>query len=443
MAAQPQERVRKRLVWFSLFLFFVALSPALLGLTCQRTGDTHLALLEIEVLSVNRIVDFDPMVRVYDVWLPEGATTATVRALPMDGVARVNWYAPNGDGTIEAGAIGVGGGEVTIDLPPDGESITVGVFPSGGATNGYVVYINPACTAGVPCSDGNECTADFCNPSTEQCVLTPVADDTACDFGGLPGLCIAGVCEEDDSCPVLTRLTVTPLQADVGDEINLSSIASDAQGDIIDYLWSGSGGFFADPTAASTTYTCLEIGQHDINIAVSDDGFTNCIAGWTVTVECLPMCTEDINCDDGNECTADVCDPVGGTCSNPAEADGTTCDAAGLPGQCAGGSCVESSGNICPNLNVINAIPSTIQAPNNSTLVQTRAQETDGSPMPVLLTLSALWGSFENTENIPMPGNVVGQNATYVCDRPGPVEICVDATDGLCVKTLCTTVTCP
>ena len=200
MAAQPQERVRKRLVWFSPLLFVVALSPALLGLTCQRTGDTRLASLEIEVLSVNRIVDFDPMVRVYDVWLPEGATTATVRAVPMDGVARVNWYASNGDRTFEAGAIGLGGGEVTIDLPPDGGSITVGVFPSGGATDGYVVYINPACSAGSPCSDGNDCTADFCDPGTEQCVLTPVADDTACDFGGEIGTCVSGVCEMGFPC---------------------------------------------------------------------------------------------------------------------------------------------------------------------------------------------------------------------------------------------------
>ena len=68
---------------------------------------------------------------------------------------------------------------------------------------------------------------------------------------------------------------------------------------------------------------------------------------------------------------------------------------------------------------------------------------TGGLPMPLMLTLSALWGTFENTENIPMSGNVVGQNATYICDRPGAVEICVDATDGPCVKTLCTTVTCP
>jgi hypothetical protein len=76
-------------------------------------------------------------------------------------------------------------------------------------------------------------------------------------------------------------------------------------------------------------------------------------------------------------------------------------------------------------------------------MIETRAQDVDARPQPLVLTLGALWGSFENTENIPMDGNAVGQNATYICDRPGPVEICVDATDGACVKTLCDDVVCP
>jgi hypothetical protein len=42
-----------------------------------------------------------------------------------------------------------------------------------------------------------------------------------------------------------------------------------------------------------------------------------------------------------------------------------------------------------------------------------------------------------------MPSNVVGQNATYICDRPGVVEICVDASDGARVKTRRIDVTCP
>ena len=39
--------------------------------------------------------------------------------------------------------------------------------------------------------------------------------------------------------------------------------------------------------------------------------------------------------------------------------------------------------------------------------------------------------------------DLASQNATYICDRPGPVEDCVDAADGACVKTLCDNIVCP
>jgi hypothetical protein len=53
---------------------------------------------------------------------------------------------------------------------------------------------------GVDCDDLNECTEDACDPQSGICDYTPVADDTACDFGGLPGLCKAGVCEDAMLC---------------------------------------------------------------------------------------------------------------------------------------------------------------------------------------------------------------------------------------------------
>jgi hypothetical protein len=99
--------------------------------------------------------------------------------------------------------------------------------------------------------------------------------------------------------------------------------------------------------------------------------------------------------------------------------------------------------NSCPMLFVINGVPRIIPEGETSTRVETRGQDTDGLPVPLVLTLSAPWGSFENTINIPEPNNVVAQNATYVCDRPGDVEVCVDATDGACVKTLCDNIVCP
>jgi hypothetical protein len=99
--------------------------------------------------------------------------------------------------------------------------------------------------------------------------------------------------------------------------------------------------------------------------------------------------------------------------------------------------------NLCPMLFVINSIPRIIPAGETTTMVETRGGDTDGLPFPLVLTLRALWGTLENTENIQKENNVVEQNATYICDRPGKVEICVDATDGACLKTRCDVVTCP
>jgi len=99
--------------------------------------------------------------------------------------------------------------------------------------------------------------------------------------------------------------------------------------------------------------------------------------------------------------------------------------------------------NVCPMLFVINGIPRMIPEGQTSTAIETRGQDTDGLPFPLTLTLSALWGSFEDTDNIQEPNRVVAQNATYVCHRPGSVEVCVDGTDGACTKTLCDNIICP
>ena len=142
-----------------------------------------------------------------------------------------------------------------------------------------------------------------------------------------------------------------------------------------------------------------------------------------------------IDCDDSNPCTDDACDPELGCVYIPAT-DGTVC---APDAQCAAGAC-----NLCPSLFIINAIPSQIREGDDITTVQTRAQERDGGlPMALTLTLSALWGSFENTENIREANGVVLQNATYICDRPGLVEVCVDASDGACTKTGCDNIICP
>ena len=101
---------------------------------------------------------------------------------------------------------------------------------------------------------------------------------------------------------------VSPLQTSVGNDIDLSAQAVDEEGDPIHYSGPGDGGSIADPSAASTTYTCQEVGDHTVTIMVTDNDVYCRMATWTIPVTCVEgdggdLC-EDVMCeDDGNECT--------------------------------------------------------------------------------------------------------------------------------------------
>jgi hypothetical protein len=90
--------------------------------------------------------------------------------------------------------------------------------------------------------------------------------------------------------------------------------------------------------------------------------------------------------------------------------------------------------NLCPKFFVLNAIPSNIPMGQSTTDVEVRAEDPDDGPLPLVTTLYALSGSFDD---------VHASNAVYTCDDPGLIEICADASDGACVKTLCIDVRCP
>jgi hypothetical protein len=145
-------------------------------------------------------------------------------------------------------------------------------------------------------------------------------------------------------CAELEKAIVSPLQTSVGNEIDLSALTSDAEGDAVTIVWSASGGEIADANANDTTYTCGEVGEQSITISVSDDEFVYCMDEWTVPVTCVEgdanLC-DGVECDDtGNECTAAECDPADGQCKEEALDDGTECN--GGAGQCMGGECVDN-----------------------------------------------------------------------------------------------------
>jgi hypothetical protein len=238
-------------------------------------------------------------------------------------------------------------------------------------------------------------TTYTCDPDVggaiEICVVASDGD-SSCDAER----CTTVRCPGDpleNTCPIIESLTVDPSVVPIGEtttDVAVDATDPDAFPVPMRIEWTSDTGVFGDRFASETTFTCGD--QGDVEICVkANDGDPECDVTSCTTVRC----PDDI----------------------PA--------------------------NLCPQLFVINSIPRVVPDGQTSTAVETRGQDTDGLPFPLTLTLNALWGSFENTENMQAPNNVVFQNATYICDRPGRVELCVDATDGFCTKTLCDNVTCP
>jgi len=70
-----------------------------------------------------------------------------------------------------------------------------------------------------------------------------------------------------------------------------------------------------------------------------------CALGMAPLVGCSdaqPECERAADCDDGDDCSVDVCDPANGACSNTPADDGTKCDFDGLPGLCKAGVCEDA-----------------------------------------------------------------------------------------------------
>ena len=189
----------------------------------------------------------------------------------------------------------------------------------------------------------------------------------------------------DNICPVIRDLTSTPKIIPPGLDqalIEVDAFDPDAVNpEPLVTTLSASLGVFGDKNADETLYTCGSPGPAEICVKASD-GDRDCDQDRCITVQC-PSTVPD---------------------------------------------------NFCPKLYVINAIPSTIPEGQTSTEVFNQAEDHDGGPLPLVTTFRALRGSFDD---------VNAASTVYRCERSGLNEICVDATDGACEKTLCTDVTCP
>jgi hypothetical protein len=193
-----------------------------------------------------------------------------------------------------------------------------GSCEDGDLCNGAETCQSGTCTAGTPpnCDDGNICTADSCDPAL-GCQNTPVADGISCSDGD--------VCNGAETCQSGACSPGTPLNCDDGNACTSDSCNAllGCQNDPL-----ADGASCSDGDACNGAETCQA---------------GSCSAGTPP------------NCDDGNPCTADSCDPVLG-CENPPVTDGTACADADLcngdetcqAGVCSSGTPPDcNDGNVC------------------------------------------------------------------------------------------------
>jgi len=212
-----------------------------------------------------------------------------------------------------------------------------------------------ACTGGecggvaVLCDDGNPCTDNVCDPSAGGCVA--LNNNTACDDGDVcteDDLCVAGACQgtqiscdDGNSCTfdlcdgeAGCTNTVKVGPCDDGDVCTLTDIC-------VEGICQGSDLQDCDDGNACTADTCdpADGCQTKLEDGPCDDGDACTEGDWCVDGACQEG--QPVFCDDGNPCTADSCDSLSG-CQNEL-LDGVTCDT-GDPcladGVCVDGECV-------------------------------------------------------------------------------------------------------
>jgi hypothetical protein len=163
--------------------------------------------------------------------------------------------------------------------------------------------------------------------------------------------------------------------------IQVDAIDPDMKPEELRTILAASAGTFDDRDAANTLFTCGAPGPAEITVRATD-GDRSCDKERKITVQC-PSTVAD---------------------------------------------------NLCPKLYVVNAIPSTIPEGRDWTEVQTRATDFDDGPLDLITTFYSFRGTFDDDH---------AENTIYRCERSGLQEVCVDAFDGACVKTLCVDVICP
>jgi len=302
-------------------------------------------------------------------------------------------------------------GDIDVSAPGSTASVEVFGLPPG-ATDYTVMLTATSTDETVTCQGSADFNVEIGQSTNVMVMLNCKKPRT------LGGVRVNG---KFNICTELTKAVVSPLQTSVGNDISLSAQALDEEGDDIHYIWTGTGGSIADPSAASTTYTCQEVGDHTVMIMVTDNDVYCRMATWTIPVTCVEgdggdLC-EDVPCEgDGNECTATECNPANGACETSNVAGGTECN--GGAGACSAGQCVDN--NLCEGADCDDNNECTADACDSADGSCSNTNVDNGTPC-------------NNDEGVCSDGSCVDVNSCegVVCDDTGnecTVAMCNNAT---------------
>jgi hypothetical protein len=232
--------------------------------------------------------------------------------------------------------------------------------------------ISAVCTgAEKVCNDSNACTTDACDPATgckHEVTASACDDGDACTKGDT---CIDGTCKPGAA---LTCDDNNPCTEDTCDPKTGCAAKPLADGAVC--VAAGCSGLTFTSAGVCQSSTCVPGDKKDCNDGnvCTDDACdpakgcsaTNNVASCNDGSACTKSdtckdgaCTasQPVVCDDGNACTVDSCDPTKG-CQSASATDGTTCIAAACDGltqvpasTCTAGTCVKTGDPINCNDN--------------------------------------------------------------------------------------------
>ena len=217
----------------------------------------------------------------------------------------------------------------------------------------------------VDCDDGNPCTVEGCDLETGLCSSETLVDGSFCSDGDhctpgdscLSGQCIAGVvldcddgnpCTEDACDPVTGFCTEEYNTLPCDDEDVCTGDDACLQGECV-----GGDGTDCDDGNPCTDDPCDPVEgvcDHVFNSQPCDDGDA-CTAGDVCTGG---ACKSGVlpPCDDGTTCTSDFCEPETGECAHsPVPGGCEDGDLCTLGDQCADGACLAGTDKTCDDGN--------------------------------------------------------------------------------------------